>query len=601
MSPRRRNRRRGRDARKVSAKRLRIALVLMLMLLSLLGARLFQLQGIDPQAYAARAQVDGLVHLALPASRGDIVDRSGTVLAQSAAGDMIVADPTMTVNHAAELAKLLTSRLGLDYFNTLQALTTDKTSAGTPLRFTYIARRVPADKASAAVKAANRANWPGLFLNADPIRYYPGDDVAANLLGFMNGSGKPAGGLEQSFNAGLSGRDGSETYEAGDGARIPLGENTEIAPVNGQTLRLTIDRDVQWTAQRLLRDAVVKNRGASGVAIAMDVRSGQILALADYPSFDANKPQLSSPNNWGSRAVTNVYEPGSVEKVLTSSALLQEGLVTPRTQVVVPPVLKVLGHYIHDFEVHGTEHLTLAGVIAKSSNIGMARSAMGSGTNGRGIHSTVLGRYLQAFGLGRLADIGLPGESKGLLPNPAGWNELTLANIAFGQGVSVTALQMAAAVNAVANGGDYITPSLILGQATDASGKRVGSDLATTRQVMSQATATKVTQMMEQVTRAGVGTAPNAMVPGYRVAGKTGTAQEVGPCGCYDHTAVSFAGFAPADNPRFTVYVVVEHPQAGSTGFSAAAPVFRSLMGYLLQKYAVPPTGSAPARLPITW
>lgn len=584
----------------MSAKRLRIALVLMLMLLSLLGARLFQLQGIDPQAYAARAQAAGLVHLALPASRGDIVDRSGNVLAQSAAGDMIVADPTMTAAHAASIAQLLTSRLGLDYFNTLQALTTNKTSAGTPLRFAYIARRIPADKASATVKAANRAGWPGLFLNADPIRYYPGDDVAANLLGFMNGQGKPAGGLEQSFNAQLSGRDGSETYEAGDGARIPLGENTQVAPVNGTTLRLTIDRDVQWTAQRLLRNAVVNSRGSSGVAIVVEVHSGQILALADYPSFDANKPQGSSPNTWGSRAVTDVYEPGSVEKVLTTSALLQEGLVTPATQVVVPPVLSVLGHTIHDFEVHGTERLTLAGIIAKSSNIGMSRAAMGDSTH-PGISPTVLGRYLRAFGLGGLADNGLPGESRGLLPNPSRWNELTLANVAFGQGLSVTALQMAGAVNAVANGGEYIAPSLILGQATDASGTKVGSDLSVTRRVVSAEAAAKVSQMMEQVTRAGIGTAPNAMIPGYRVAGKTGTAQEVGPCGCYDHTAVSFAGFAPADNPRFTVYVVVERPQAGSTGFSTAAPVFRSLMGYLLQKYAVPPTGAAPAKLKITW
>lgn len=594
MSRRRRNGRRGRDARKTSAKRLRIALVVMLMLLSLLGARLFQLQGIDPQAYAARAQVEGLVHLTLPASRGDIVDRSGHPLAQSAAGDMIVADPTMTVTNAANLAKLLTSRLGLDYFNTLQALTTDKTSAGTPLRFTYIARRVPADKASAVVKAANAANWPGLFLNADPIRYYPGDDVAANLLGFMNGQGKPAGGLEQSFNAQLSGRDGSETYEAGDGARIPLGENTQIAPVNGQTLRLTIDRDAQWTAQRLLREAVIKNGGESGTAIAIDVHSGQILALADYPSFDANKPQESSSDTWRSRAVTDTYEPGSVEKVLTSSALIQSGLVTPATQVVVPPVLTVLGHAIHDFEVHGTEHLTLAGVIAKSSNIGMARAATRIG-------SITLGRFLSAFGLGRLADIGLPGESRGLIPKPSGWNTLTHANIAFGQGLSVTALQMAAAVNTIANGGEYIAPSLIMGQATDASGKKVGSDLSVTRRVVSTGTAGEVARMMEQVTRQGIGTAPNAMIPGYRVAGKTGTAQEVGRCGCYDHTAVSFAGFAPADNPRFTVYVVVEHPRAGSTGFSTAAPVFRSLMGYLLQKYAVPPTGAAPAKLKIMW
>lgn len=592
MSPRRRSR--SRDTRQLSAKRLRFALVIMLMMLSLLGARLFQLQGIDPQSYAAKAQADGLVHVTLPASRGQIVDRTGSLLAQSVEGDMIVADPTMTVTNAANLAKLLTTNLGLDYFNTLQALTTDKTSAGTPVRFVYIARRVPADKATTTVKAANAAGWPGLFLNPDPIRYYPGNDVAANLIGFMNGQGQPASGLELTFNSILSGKDGTETYSSGNGARIPLGENTEVAPVNGQTLTLTIDRDVQWTAQRLLRQAVIANEGSSGVAIAMDVKSGQILALADYPSYDGNAPGSSPSANWGSRAVTDVYEPGSVEKVLTSSALIQEGLVSPQTQVVVPPSVRVQGHDIHDDEPHGMEHLTLAGVIAKSSNIGIVNASTT-------IPSTVMGGYLKAFGLGSRADIGLPGESRGLLPDPAGWSQLTHSNIAFGQGLSVTALQMVAAVNTVANAGLYITPSLVLGQAVDADGNRVGSDVATTRQVVSAQTASLVEQMMEQVTQPG-GTAPAAAIPGYRVAGKTGTAQEVGAsCRCYDHTAVSFAGFAPADNPRFTVYVVVERPRAGSTGSGTAAPVFRALMAYLLQKYAVPPTGSAPIKLPLTW
>ena len=578
----------------LGANRLRIALFLVLILLSLLGARLIQLQGIDPQDYALRAQSDGLVHLALPASRGSIVDRSGSVLAESAAGRMIVADPTMTVSNAANLAKLLTARLGLDYFSTLQSLTTDKTASGNPLRFVYVARRVPADKANAAVAAANKAGWPGLFAKSDPIRYYPGDDVAANLLGFMNGEGKPAAGIEQSFNALLSGRDGSETYEAANGARIPLGENTEVAPVNGQTLRLTIDRDVQWTAQRLVRQAVLASNGSSGTAIAMDVQSGQILALADYPTLDSNNPQKFASANWGSRAVSNVYEPGSVEKVLTSAGLIEEGKVAPTTKVVVPSYVRVQGHDIRDESAHGTEHLTLAGIIARSSNIGMVRAAAQ-------VSSPVLGKYLKQFGLGGLSDIGLPGESKGLLPDPSGWSDLTHANIAFGQGLSVTAVQMAAAVNTIANGGTYISPSLVLGQATDASGTKVGSSVATTRRVVSKSTATQVAHMMEMVTTAGIGTAPNTLIPGYRVAGKTGTAEEVGPCGCYDRLAVSFAGFAPADNPRFTVYVVVHNPRAGSSGSGTAGPVFRSLMAYLLQKYAVPPTGAKPARIPTTW
>lgn len=587
------NKRRPRDSGAVTSMRLRVVLMLMLMLLSVLAARLTQLQGLDPQGYAAQAQAAGLVHLILPASRGEILDRSGHVLAESVAGDMIVADPTMTVGHAADLAKLLTDRLRLDYFTTLQALTTDRTATGTPLRFAYIARRVPADRASAVVAAANKAGWSGLFLNDDPIRYYPGDDLAANILGFVNGQGQPGGGLEQSLNSILSGHDGAQTYESGDGARIPLGENTEIAPIDGQTVHLTIDRDVQWMAQTLLRQAVIKHGGTSGAAVVMDVHSGQILALADYPSFDSNHPAKASPGDWGSLATSSVYEPGSVEKVLTSSALIDQGLVTPTTQVVVPPYVPVLGHDIHDEEVHGTEHLTLTGIIAQSSNIGMTLAA-------RTISSTVLGRYLKAFGLGSAPHLGLPGASAGILPPPRGWNALTHATIAFGQGISVTAVQMAAAVNTVANGGTYVAPSLILGEAHDANGHTVGSETSTVRRVISRSAASAVAKMMQAVAEQG-GTAPKTAIPGYVVSGKTGTAQEAGPsCGCYDHVAVSFAGFAPSAEPRFTVYVVVQHPFNWSSGAGTAGPVFRALMGYLLQRYAIPPSGS-PAHLPTTW
>lgn len=578
----------------------------MLMLLSLLAARLFQLQGVgscEELDKTDKGACQNTVTIPLPASRGDIVDRTGQVLAESASGDMIIADPTMTVTNAPHLAQLLTDRLGLDYFSTLQSLTTDKISGGTPLRFAYIARRVPADKATAVVNAANAAGWPGLFLNPDPIRYYPGDDVAANLVGFLNGSGGPAAGLEQTFNTILSGRDGSQTCQAGDGACIPLGENTEVAPVYGQTLHLTIDRDVQWTAQRLLRQAVLTNRAESGAVVVMDTHSGQLLALADYPSYNANDPQASASTNWVSRAVTDPYEPGSVEKVLTSSALIQEGLVTPETKVVVPPSINIQGHNIHDEETHGYEHLTLAGILAVSSNIGMVRATLQSGQNHHGIGSVTMGNYLKAFGLGGLTDMGLPGESQGQLPNPASWSQLTHAEIAFGQGVGVTAVQMAAAVNTVANGGVYIAPSLILGKAKDALGNVVGSDVATTRRVVSAATATQVTHMMETVTEPG-GTAPLAKIPGYDTAGKTGTAQEVGAnCGCYNQVTVSFAGFAPADNPRFTVYVVLQHPanQAAASGSGMAGPVFRQLMAYLLQKYSVPPSGTAPVYVPTTW
>ena len=211
--------------------------------------------------------------------------------------------------------------------------------------------------------------------------------------------------------------------------------------------------------------------------------------------------------------------------------------------------------------------------------------------------------YLDKFGLGHRTGIGLAGETRGLLPKPGDWTDLTQATIAFGQGLSVNALQMAAAVNTIANHGEYVSPSLIEGKVTAANGQDYGTGVATRHRVISSETATKVARMMEMVTTEGYGTAPGAKVPGYRVAGKTGTAQQVGAkCKCYDGSlAVSFAGFAPADNPRFTVYVVVQKPQGGASGGGTAGPVFRRLLGYLLQKYAVPPTETTPPKLPVEW
>jgi cell division protein FtsI (penicillin-binding protein 3) len=576
--------------------RLRAALLVITMVLSLFGARLFQLQGLDPQAYAARAEADGLVKLDLPAERGDIVDRNGALLAQSVAGLMVVADPKVTGPHAEAIARILADRLGLDYFDVLLRLRKPDT------RFQYVARRVPASQATAAVAAVEKAGFHGLDTRNDPVRDYPADDVAANLVGFLGqqtdaqGHPLPAAGLEKSFNRLLSGKDGHDTYEVGGGNRIPLGENTEVKPVNGKQLTLTLDRDAQWYAQRVLAQAVHNSRAESGAAIALDSRTGQVLALADYPTFDANRGSKASEKEWGSRALSDVYEPGSVEKVLTASALIQAGKVSPRTRIVVPHQLPVADRVIHDYFQHGRLHLTLAGVIAKSSNIGTVLAS-------RTVGNEVLGRYLKAFGLGERTGVGLAGETRGLLPDPSTWSPLTHATISFGQGVSVNALQMAAAVNTIANKGEYVSPSLVLGRATTDGGRVVGSDTATTRRVISAETAAKVARMMEMVVTEGAGTAPGAGIAGYRVAGKTGTAQEVGAkCRCYDGSlAVSFAGFAPADNPRFTVYVVIQRPHGSASGGGTAGPVFRKILSYLLQKYAVPPTDTPPAHLPVTW
>lgn len=569
--------------------RLRMGFVVIAMVLSVFGARLVQLQGLDPNSYAAMAAAEGVQNVVLPAERGDILDRNGKPLAGSIDGLMVVADPQMTRETAPELARFLYHRLDVDYVDTLNKLREQGS------RFEYIARRVPATQATEVVEAAAAAGFEGLDTRRDPLRDYPVGDVAANLVGFM-GTDEPLAGLERTFDHLLAGTDGSARYEVGGGNRIPLGESTVTDPVDGQDLRTTIDLDLQWYTQRVLGQTVESARGDSGFAVVMDSRSGDLLAVADYPTFDANEPTESPKDDLGSRAMQDVYEPGSVEKVLTVSSLIDLGLVTPRTKIVVPPQLQREDKPINDWFTHPTIRLTLAGVIAKSSNIGTVLAA-------DKFEQGQLYDYLSAFGLGQRTDIGVRGESQGLLPDGSTWTHQMQDRIAFGQSVAVNGVQMAAAVNTIANGGVRISPSLIQGEATTDTGDVVGTDTATKRRVISAQAARDTMRMMERVVDDEVGVAPGAAIPGYRVAGKTGTAQATSEeCACYDGTFdVSFAGFAPADDPRFTVYVVVKNPRNGQGGGAIGGPAFAKIMSYALQRYAVPPTGSRPSRLPVEW
>jgi cell division protein FtsI (penicillin-binding protein 3) len=568
--------------------RLRVGFVVIAMVLSVFGARLVQLQGLDPNSYAAMAAAEGLVEVDLPAERGDILDRNGEPLAGSISGLMVIADPALTSEHAPELARFLYRRLDVDYASTLERLREEGS------RYEYITRRVPATHATEVVEAAERAGFEGLFTQRDPLRDYPAGDVASNLVGFL-GTDEALAGFERTFDEMLSGTDGSARYEVGGGNRIPLGENTVTEPVDGEDLQTTIDLELQWYAQRVLRQTVEDAGGDSGFIVVMDSRTGELLALADDPTYDANDPIDAPKDDLGSRAMQDVYEPGSVEKVLTMSSLLNEGLVTPRTRIVVPSQLQRQDKPINDWFPHETIRLTLAGVLAKSSNIGTVLAADKLST-GR------LYDYLRQFGLGERTDIGVRGETQGLLPARGAWTSQMKDRIAFGQTLAVNGVQMAAAVNTIANGGVRVSPSLIRGTATTEDGRVVGTDTTTERRVISEEAARQTALMMERVLDPEDGVAPGAAVPGYRVAGKTGTAQAVGEeCNCYDGTFdVSFAGFAPADDPRFTVYVVVKDPDDGGGG-SVAGPAFAKVMSYALKRYAVPPTGTRPSRLPVEW
>ena len=573
--------------------RLRVGFVLIAMVVSVFGARLFQLQGIDAQAYAAKAEANdatGLETITLPATRGSIVDRNGMPLAESVDGMMIVADPTLTSDDANALAKILANRLYIDYFETLERLRDPDT------QFRYIARRVPSATARAVVAEIDAKGYKGIDVRRDPVRDYPANDVAANLLGFLGADGRPLAGYERLFNPMLAGRDGSATYELGGGNRIPLGDNSVVAPRSGKDLTLTIDRDVQWYTQRVLRQTVQGSGGESGAAVVMDSRTGEVLALADHPTFDANRPLASPEEDLGARSLFDVYEPGSVEKVLTVSSLIDAGKVTPQTKIVVPPELPRADRVIGDYWDHGRLRLTLTGVIAKSSNIGTVLAA-------DEFSPKELYTYLNSFGLGEETGVGIPGEAAGLLPHWRDWTQIRQDTIAFGQGVSVNALQMATAVNAIANDGVLVQPSLVEGSATTKNGQVVGTGAAASHRVISERAAHLTTDMMEAVTDPEKGTAPSAAIEGYRVAGKTGTAQRVGEdCGCYDGSfTVSFIGFAPADDPRFLVYVVVQDPKNGGGGGTIGGPAFHKMMSYLLQKYAVPPTGAKAPNVPLEW
>lgn len=574
--------------------RLRIGYLAIAIVLSVFAARLVQLQGVDPDSYAEMAAAEGSETVTLPATRGQIVDRDGDPLADSVAGLMIVADPALTAEYAPELASLLSRRLDIDYIRTLERLRVEDS------RFQYVARQVPASLAADVVSDSRDQGYPGLFTEHDPVRVYPDGDVAANLVGFLgtprkDGSARALAGLEAAFDDYLSGVDGEARYEVGAGNEIPLGDHTVTPAVDGSDLQLTIDRDLQWYTQRVLQQTVEGADGESGYAIVQDTRTGEILALADYPTYDASEPHEYPKERFRSSALTDAYEPGSVQKVLTLSALLDAGLATPHTRLTVPGVLNRQDRPIHDHWAHGTIRLTLAGVLALSSNIGTVLAA-------DEFRAGQLRRYLTSFGLGHRTGVGIGGETRGILPAGAAWTDQVDDRIAFGQSLSVNAVQMVSAISTIANGGVRIDPSLVEGSATLDDGTEVGTDQAEQRRVVSQQAAEQTARMMERVLDPEEGVAPTAGVPGYRVAGKTGTAQRVGEeCGCYDGSrTASFAGFAPADDPRFTIYVVVHDSRNGGGG-AVAGPAFAKLMSYTLRRYGVPPTGTRPSQLPIEW
>lgn len=563
--------------------RLRVTLFLIALLFATFFLRLIDVQAVNAKAYADRATRELTRTAQLPAPRGEITDRNGNVLARSIEAIDLVVDQTL-VNRPARAAEILAPIIGKSVSSVKARLVGER-------RFVYVARDInPAQWVSIKSAIANEnANGKfserigGFFSERGFKRDYPEKYLAASLLGFVNSSGVGGGGMEAALNHILAGKDGTFTYENGGGPSIPSSRQTLIPPQPGTSVRLTIDRDLQWAAEDAITQLAKQTKATSVSAVIMDPQTGEILALATAPGFDPNNFSHTKASLLKVPSVQDVYEPGSTGKVMTMAAALEEKVVTPTTVFTTPDKIRRAGKTFNDHDKHEVWKLTATGILAKSSNVGTIKIA-------ERMSESTLYNYLRKFGIGERVKLGLPAEPAGILNPVEKWSQSTFPTVAFGQSYSVTTIQATSVFATIANQGVRVTPSLVAGT-SDASGHYTAAIRPESRKVISQDVAKQLSAMMESVTQEG-GTAVRAAIPGYRVAGKTGTAQRYDEkCACYRGFTSSFIGFAPADAPRFAMSVTVQNPVGIHWGGYLGGPVFKSVISYALKNYRVPPTG----------
>ncbi|CAM5510461.1 Stage V sporulation protein D OS=Streptomyces glaucescens OX=1907 GN=SGLAU_09500 PE=3 SV=1 [Streptomyces glaucescens] len=441
----------------------------------------------------------------------------------------------------------------------------------------------------------------GVLATPSSKRVYPNGELAAGILGWVNAEGKGGGGIEQQLDEQLAGKDGEIRYAQSGGRQVPTVGAEETPAVPGSDIELTIDRDIQWAAQNAIAEQVEKSAADRGYVIVQDTRTGEILAMANSPGFDPNDLSRATSANMGNAALQDAYEPGSTAKVMSMAAVLEEEVATPETRVVVPNRLHRGDRLFQDDIDHPTWYLTLNGVLAKSSNIG---TILATGQLGRtqAQANRVLYSYLRKFGIGEHTGLDFPGETKGILAPPDEWSTSQQYTIPFGQGVSINAMQAASVYSTIANGGVRVEPTLIRGT-KGPDGRFTPAPEPEKTRVVSEKTAKTLARMLESVVDDEEGTGTKARIPGYRVAGKTGTANRVDPAtGKYHGYTSSFAGFAPADQPRVTVYCVIQNATKGSYfGGQICGPVYKQVMEFALKTLQIPPTGAQPANLPVTY
>jgi cell division protein FtsI (penicillin-binding protein 3) len=432
----------------------------------------------------------------------------------------------------------------------------------------------------------------GFYSERGYIREYPTGTLASSLIGFINHEGVGAAGIESSLNKQLAGQNGEYVYENGAGTIIPGSARIRTEAKTGTSVRLTVDRDIQWVAQDAISKAVKSSRAKSGTVIVMDPKTGAIIAQASAPTFDPAKPITGDLNVIRNPAVQDVYEPGSTGKVITYAAALEEKLLNANTVYTVPYSMKVAGSKFSDHERHPVQRLTATGSLAVSSNTASIKI-------GQQLGSKKLYQYLTDFGFGKSSGSHLPGESAGLLRPVNDWSGTSLPTFSFGHGYSVTSLQATSVFATIANDGVRVTPTVVAGT-TDASGNYIPAKNQQTKRVISAETAREIRKMLESVVSVN-GTAPTAAIPGYRVAGKTGTAMRFDSnCSCYSGYTASFIGFAPADNPAYVVSVAIQDPQGMHWGGALGGPVFAKVMKFVLQAKHIAPSTSKLRAYPLT-
>ncbi len=564
---------------------------------ALIICQLFSVQVVRAGTISAKAANELRNTSVLLAPRGLISDVNGVELARSVAAVNIVVDQTQ-ITDPAKAAQITSPVLGITpteltalYSGTLMyKMIVKNTTPETWIRLQDTLASY--NKVVLKQKGGLAKRIVGFFSERGYIREYPTGKLSASLIGFTNDAGVGASGIESSMENTLAGVNGQYAYENGAGTVIPGSAQIRVEAKPGTSVKLTIDRDIQWVAQDAISQAVKSANAKSGTVIVMDPKTGAILAQASAPTFDPAVKKSISLLSIRNPAVQDTYEPGSTGKVITVSAALEEKKLTPTTVFTIPYAFRAGGTTFHDHERHATQRLTTTGLLAVSSNTGAIQI-------GQELGKDSLYNYLTKFGIGQNTGSHLPGESSGILHPVKDWSDTSEPTIAFGQGYSVTALQATSVFATIANDGVRVTPTVVAGT-TDSTGHYSPAKGQRTERVVSADTASKVRMMLESVVSDN-GTAPAAAIPGYRVAGKTGTAMKYNDsCSCYRGYTASFIGFAPADMPKYVVSVTIQEPQGLHWGGSLGGPVFKKVMSFVLQAKHVAPTAPKTDSYPLT-